>query len=119
MITVRDTTGWHGTQLLDRYGEKLGKLQDVYVDVETDEPMFGTVKEGRMGRHLTFVPLRAITVGTDHLQVRTTEDQVKGALDIKTEGYELTPADESGLYHHYGIDYTAPDTESGRRLARR
>ena len=54
MITLRDMTGWPGTQLVDRYGEKLGKLQDV--DVETDEPMFGTVKEGRIGRHLTFVP---------------------------------------------------------------
>ena len=119
MLTLRDITSWHGTQLLDRYGEKLGKLQDVYVDVETDEPMFGTVKEGRMGRHLTFVPLRAITVGTDHLQVRTTEDHVKDALDIKSEDYELSQADESGLYHHYGFDYTAPDTESARRLARR
>ena len=46
MITLRDTASWHGTQLLDRYGEKLGKFQDVYVDVETDEPMFGTVEIG-------------------------------------------------------------------------
>jgi sporulation protein YlmC with PRC-barrel domain len=43
--------------LVDRNGEKIGKLQDVYVDVETDEPQFATVKEGIIGRHLTFVPL--------------------------------------------------------------
>jgi sporulation protein YlmC with PRC-barrel domain len=36
----------HGKMLLDRDGKKIGKLQDVYVDVETDEPQFGTVKEG-------------------------------------------------------------------------
>ena len=48
---------WHGKMLVDRYGEKIGKLQDVYVDVENDEPQFGTVKEGFIGRHLTFVPL--------------------------------------------------------------
>ena len=35
-----------------RDGERIGKLQDVYVDVETDEPQFGTVKEGFIGRHL-------------------------------------------------------------------
>ena len=29
---------WHGKRLIDRNGEKIGKLQDVYVDVETDEP---------------------------------------------------------------------------------
>jgi uncharacterized protein YrrD len=57
---------WHGKDLVDRDGEKIGKLEDVYVDVETNEPMFGTVKEGLIGRHLTFVPLAGITIdGTE------------------------------------------------------
>jgi sporulation protein YlmC with PRC-barrel domain len=34
---------WHGKLLVDLYGERIGKLQDVYVDVETDEPQFATV----------------------------------------------------------------------------
>ena len=34
-------------------------------------------------------------------------------------GDELSRSDESALYHHYELNYTAPDTESGRRLARR
>ena len=42
---------WQGKDLVDHEGEKIGKLEDVYVDVETDEPMFGTVKEGLIGRH--------------------------------------------------------------------
>ena len=29
---------WHGKMLVDRDGERIGKLQDVYVDVENDEP---------------------------------------------------------------------------------
>ena len=33
---------WHGEMLVDREGEKIGKLQDVYVDVENDEPHFAT-----------------------------------------------------------------------------
>ena len=110
---------WHGKQLIDRYGEKIGKLEDVYVDVETDEPVFGTVKEGRIGRHLTFVPLGGITIDPDQLQVKVSKDQVESALDIETEGGELSQTDESGLYHHYGLNYTPPETESGRRLARR
>ena len=31
---------WHGKMLVDCNGEKIGKLQDVYVDVETDVPQF-------------------------------------------------------------------------------
>jgi sporulation protein YlmC with PRC-barrel domain len=119
VITHRNIADWQGKQLVDRDGDKIGKLEDVYVDVETDEPMFGTVKEGVIGRHLTFVPLGGITIGPDDLQVTVSKDQVQGAPDIGTEGDELSQADESSLYHHYELNYTPPDTESGRRLARR
>jgi hypothetical protein len=34
-------------------------------------------------------------------------------------GEELSQANESTLYHHFEQNYTPPDTESGRRLARR
>jgi uncharacterized protein YrrD len=110
---------WHGKMLLDRDGEKIGKLQDVYVDVETDEPQFGTVKEGFIGRHLTFVPLAGLQIGPDDLQVTVTKDQVKSAPDIEMHGEELSQADESTLYHHFEMNYTPINTQSGRRLARR
>jgi len=110
---------WRGKLLVDRNNEKIGKLQDVYVDVENDEPQFGTVKEGLIGRHLTFVPLGGLTVGPDDLQVTVTKDQIKAAPNIEQHGEELSQADESALYHHYELNYTPPDTESGRRLARR
>ena len=109
---------WHGKMLVDRNGEKIGKLQDVYVDVETDEPQFGTVKEGFIGRHLTFVPLGGIQIGPDDLQVAVTKEQVRSAPDIEMHGEELSQADESTLYHHFELNYTPTSTESGRRLAR-
>ena len=110
---------WLGKVLVDRNGEKIGKLQDVYVDVETDEPQFGTVKEGFIARHLTFVPLGGIQIGTDGLQVAVTKEQVRSAPDIALHGEELSQADESSLYHHFELNYTPINTESGRRLARR
>jgi hypothetical protein len=114
-----DVSEWRGKLLFDRNGERIGKLQDVYVDVETDEPQFGTVKEGFIQRHLTFVPLGGIQVGPDNLQVTATKEQVRSAPDIAMHGEELSQADESALYHHFEMNYTPPDTESGRRLARR
>jgi uncharacterized protein YrrD len=110
---------WLGKVLIDRDGQKIGKLQDVYVDVETDEPQFGTVKEGFVHRHLTFVPLGGIQIGPDDLRVAVTTEQVRTAPDIEIGGGELTQAAESTLYHHFELNYTAPNTESGRRLARR
>jgi sporulation protein YlmC with PRC-barrel domain len=110
---------WHGKTLVDSDGEKIGKLEDVYVDVETDEPQFATVKEGLIGRHLTFVPLGGIKIGPDELQVPVSKELVKAAPNIELRGEELSQADESALYHHYELNYTPPDIPSGRRLARR
>ena len=114
-----DVAEWHGKMLVDRNGEKIGKLQDVYVDVETDEPQFATVKEGFLDRHLTFVPLAKIQIGPDDLQVAVTKERVKTGPDLDLHGEELSQADESKLYHHFEMNYTPIDTESGRRLARR
>ncbi len=110
---------WHGKMLVDRDGERIGKLQDVYVDVENDEPQFATVKEGFLSRHLTFVPLREIKVGPEGLQVAVSKEQIRSAPNIEQHGEELSQGDESALYHHYEMNYTPPNTESGRRLARR
>src|SRR5689334_1837928 len=119
MAHHQDIGEWQGKELVDRNGERIGKLEDVYVDVETDEPMFGTVKEGLIGRHLTFVPLVGVTIGPGSLQVTVSKEQVKRAPNIELQGDELSQADESTLYHHYELNYTPPNTPSGRRLARR
>jgi sporulation protein YlmC with PRC-barrel domain len=110
---------WHGKTIVDLDGEKIGKLEDVYVDVENDVPQFATVKEGFINKHLTFVPLGGIKVGPDELQVAVYRSKVEEAPNIELHGDELSQADESALYHHYELNYTPLDTESGRRLARR
>jgi hypothetical protein len=63
--------------------------------------MFGTVKEGLIGRHLTFVPPAGITIGPDNLQVTVSKEEVKTAPNIELRGDELSTADESTLFHHY------------------
>jgi sporulation protein YlmC with PRC-barrel domain len=110
---------WHGKMLVDCNGEEIGKLQDVYVDVETDEPQFATVKEGFIDRHLTFVPVGGIKVVPQELRVPVIKERVKSAPNIAQHGEGLSQADESALYHHYELNYTPLNTESGRRLARR
>jgi PRC-barrel domain len=71
--------------LVDRDAERIGKLQDVHVDVENDEPQFATVNEGFIGRILRFVPLGGITVGPDDLQVSVTKEQIKSAPNIEQQ----------------------------------
>ncbi len=118
-ITYQGVAEWHGKEVVDRDGETIGKLERVYFDVETDEPQFGTVKEGFMGRHLTFVPLTGATIGPDNVKVSASKGQVKDAPTIQEDGDALSPADESALYHHFELNYTPTDTTTGQRLARR
>jgi hypothetical protein len=120
-VAVRDFTAWQGKTLIDRDGERIGKLEDVYFDVETDRAQFGTVKARGLliRRHLAFVPLIDVTIGPDDLQVSFTKAQVRDAPTIGLESGELSQADESTLYHHYQLNYTPSATPSGRRLARR
>lgn len=118
-VTHQDLSEWRGRTLNDTRGERIGKLEDVYFDIDTDEPQFGTVKEGLFSRHLTFVPLVGATVGPDNLQVATTVAEVKGAPNIALEGDQLTSDDESVLYHHYKLNYTPSNRESKKRLVRR
>ncbi len=118
-VAYRDFSEWHGKDLVDRDGERIGRLEDVYFDVGTDQPQFATVKEGLIGRHLTFVPLTEVTIGPDALQVRASRAEVKDAPNLELEGDELSQAGESTLYHYYQLNYTPSDTPSGRRLARR
>jgi sporulation protein YlmC with PRC-barrel domain len=116
---IVDFSKWHGKDLVDRDGERIGKLEDVYFDVGTDQPQFATVKEGLVGRHLTFVPLTDVTIGPNNLQVSASRAEVKGAPNLDVQGDELSQSDESTLYHYYQLNYTPSDVPSGRRLARR
>ena len=118
-VLHQDLSAWRGRDLVDRDGERIGALQDVYFDVETDEPQFGTVRQGWIHPHLTFVPLLGVTVGPASLQVTTTKEQIKSAPRIALAGDELSAEEESALYHHYQLNYSPSDTQSGRRLARR
>src|ERR1700684_3630572 len=110
---------WHGRTIVDLDGEKIGKLEDVYVDVETDVPQFATVKEGLIGRHLTFVPLGGISVGPDELRVAVTKGHVLDPPKLAQRGGERSQEHESALSPQFELNYTPIATESGRRLARR
>ena len=65
------------------------------------------------------MPLRGLQIGPDDLQVTATKEQIRSAPGNELLGEELTQTDESTLYHHFEMNYTPINTESGRRLARR
>jgi PRC-barrel domain len=118
MVQVDNLGDWKGKDLIDRDGEKIGKLEDVYVDTASDEPVFVTVKEGFVSKHLTFVPVAGAAASPDGLKMSVTKAQIKDAPNIE-QGAELSHDEEAALYGHYALAYTPADNPSRRRLARR
>lgn len=118
MFEAENIRDWRTRDVVDPDGNKIGQLEAIYVDTSTDLPAFASVQTGMIGRHrLTFVPLDRATVAPSHVRVAYSRKQVKGALDIGTDG-ELAAADEPGLFEHYGLAYQQ-GAGGERRLARR
>ena len=117
MIPVENITDWRGQDVLDVVGEKLGKLEEVYFDGETDAPVFAAVKSGLLSKSLTFVPLANASVGREYVRVDRPKGEFKKAPSFDTD-VELTLDDEAATYQHYSMDYTPAGTGS-RRLAKR
>ena len=97
---------FRGGQLIDRDGQKIGKLEEIYLDADTGEPEWALVHTGLFGSKRTFVPLAGATEVDEQLQVPLTKDAVKGAPQVDPDG-QLTTDEEARLYSHYGIEPAA------------
>jgi hypothetical protein len=116
-VMAENVADWKGQEVLDLDGEKVGKLEDVFYDGETDEPAFAAVKSGVIGKHLTLVPLGGASVAPGHLRVGYRKSAVKDAPSFDTDA-ELSLDDEAEAYRFYGLAY-APAGAGARRLAKR
>jgi uncharacterized protein (TIGR02271 family) len=101
MATLQDIETWRGRTLVDRDGDKIGKVEDVYLDRQSGEPEWVAVKTGMFGSNVSFVPIHDASTAGDDLQVAYAKDQVKDAPNIDPDG-ELSPEEERRLYSHYG-----------------
>lgn len=118
MFPAENIRDWRGMNVIDPDGGKIGTLESVYVDTATDQPSFGAVTIGIIGRHrIAFVPLDGAMVAPDHLRVTVSKDVVKNAPAIDTDG-ELTADREPDVFAHYKLAYS-PGAGGERRLARR
>jgi sporulation protein YlmC with PRC-barrel domain len=93
--------GWRGRDVLDRDGERIGKLGDVYLDGRTDRPAWAGVRTGLFGARESLVPLEGAEEAGDDLRVPWEKDLVKDAPDVDAE-VEIDEEAERRLLEHYG-----------------
>ncbi len=109
-----------GQDVYDQSGEKIGSASEVYLDDETGQPEWVTVRTGMFGTKESFVPIRDASLTDDGVRVPVSKDQVKDAPKIDTDGH-LSPQEEEELYRYYGLGggttQTTTTTESTTGMA--
>jgi len=91
-----------GQDVYDESGEKIGSAAEVYLDDETGQPEWVTVRTGLFGTKESFVPIRNADLTNDGVRVPVSKTQVKDAPKIDTDGH-LSPEEEQELYRYYGM----------------
>jgi uncharacterized protein YndB with AHSA1/START domain len=97
---------WIGRKVVDRDGEEVGDITDIFYDDVTGQPEWLTVSTGWFGTDESFVPIAGTVNQGERLQVDWDIEQIKGAPTRGPESH-LDAAEEERLYSHYGFDPAA------------
>ncbi len=111
-MDTSELVNMRGAKVVDPQGDKIGKVEEIYLDKDTDQPEFALINTGLFGSKSTFVPLQGVSRSGDDLQVQFDKETVKDAPGIEP-GRELSESEEAELYRHYGMDYSESRSDSG------
>jgi hypothetical protein len=96
-------------------GERIGGIGQIYLDNETGEPNWVTVKTGLFGTQESFVPLAQADADGPNVTVPYDKDTIKNAPRVESGG-SLTPEEERRLYSYY---FSATTATTGMAADRR
>jgi uncharacterized protein (TIGR02271 family) len=83
-------------------GEKIGSIGQIYLDDNTNEPQWVTVKTGLFGTSESFVPLDGATVSGGDVAVKYDKATIKDAPRVDADG-SISSEEEDALYSYYRL----------------
>lgn len=92
-------------------GEKIGNVEEVFVDDETGRPEWIGIGTGLLGTKRVLVPVAGLDESDDGLTVPYAKDHVKDTPDIDDD--RISQETESRLYAHYGLEYSERRSDTG------
>ncbi len=102
-----------GYTVNDTNGEKIGKVDDLFLD-ENDQPEYFGVKMGFLGTSSTLIPADIATIddARGFIEVSTDKESVKNGPAFNDDR-EITPEYEQQVHGYYGLEYANGSTERG------
>ena len=110
MPTLQDVEGWKGRTVVDPDGDKVGTLEEFYLDRQSGDPTWAAIRTGLFGTHTSLAPLDGAAVSGNDVQLGYSKSAVKDAPRPEVEG-ELTRDEERRLFDHYGAAKAAAQPE--------
>src|SRR3712207_3793350 len=103
-----------GYEVFDQAGEKIGKVDDLFVD-ESDQPEYIGVKMGFLGTRSTLIPWEAVSSTDDEGKAITVATDKATAKDgpVFDDDKEITPEFENEVYSYYGLQRSETTDEPG------
>jgi uncharacterized protein (TIGR02271 family) len=101
MATDVNIQEWRGAKAVDVDGDKVGTIDEVYLDRGSERPEWVTVTTGLFGTRTTFVPIGDAQFTDGEVRLAYTKDQIKDAPNVDADG-ALSRDEEQHLYEHYG-----------------
>ena len=77
--TLQQALRWIGSRVDDIYGASIGKLEDIWMDPDSGEPLWLLVRDGRIGGRHTLVPFAQAASGAGHVWIPFEREVVRGA----------------------------------------
>ena len=87
---------WLGLVLVDRAGQRVGRIKDIYLDRHSQRPEWALVSTGLLPTRAAFVPLVGAVITEETITVPFDRDQITSAPDVAPDG-QLTPGEEASL----------------------
>jgi uncharacterized protein (TIGR02271 family) len=102
-----------GYEVYDQSGEKIGKVDDLFVD-ENEQPEYVGVKMGFLGMSSTLIPWQLVTPdeSSGRLTAATNKDTAKNGPAFDDDR-EITPEFEQQVYSYYGLQSASGSQSSG------
>jgi uncharacterized protein (TIGR02271 family) len=113
MTQVTEAYDWRGRDIIDADGDKVGTLEELFRDEDTQEPEWAVVRTGMFGTKLSFVPIQGAEPRGEDVQVLFSKAQIKDAPRIDDSDGQLSQDEEAQLYEHYGLNYSERRSDSG------
>jgi uncharacterized protein (TIGR02271 family) len=102
MIATKDIDDIIGAEAVGLDNDRIGKVGQIYIDQDDEQPVWVSVKSGLFGHSESLVPLQGAEWDRSALHLAFSKDRVKDAPRVEP-GAELAPDEQQRLYEYYGL----------------